>query len=476
MRIQPILILLTAVFATCAPPPDSPAVSTSERPNILFIAVDDLRPELGAYGKGIIHSPNIDRLAARGMLFQNAYCNVPVCGASRASLMTGIRPTRDRFVDYSTRISEDAPGVTTLHGHFKENGYYSVALGKVLHHASDRGEDYSEPNWRPTLGAGKGRDYHSPEAMRRVLEAGDGRGPAFERGVIADSAYWDGKIAARAVEKINQLVGKEQPFFLAVGFMKPHLPFNAPERYWELYDSVHFEMPATYFRAQGTPEEIFHNSGELRNYVGVPEDKILPESYARQLIHGYYASVSFIDAQIGKVLDALEATGEVDNTIVVLWGDHGWNLGDHTMWCKHTLFNTSLRVPLIVAAPGFDAARSRAMVEYVDLFPTLTELAGLPRVDQLDGESLVPLLRNPDAEWTDAVYTRWYDGDNLTTDRYSYTEWRDTAGERYARVLFDHRNDSLEVKNVAEDVEYEAVITDLSIRLSEERDKTETLR
>ncbi|MGB3802365.1 MAG: sulfatase [Lewinella sp.] len=431
-------------------------------PNVLFIAVDDLRPELGAYGRSIVHSPNIDRLAARAMRFTNAYCNVPVCGASRASLMTGIRPTRNRFVDYSTRIEEDAPGVTTLHGHFKENGYYSVALGKVLHHTDDREDDYNEPNWRPTVGAGKGRDYHSPKAMAMVAEGSGGRGPAFERGVLADSAYWDGKIAARAVDYVDKLAAGDQPFFLAVGFMKPHLPFNAPERYWQRYDSVDFELPPTYFRGDGTPEELLHNSGELRNYLEVPEDRILPEDYARTLIHGYYASVSFVDAQIGKVLDALEATGEADNTIVILWGDHGWNLGDHTMWCKHTVFNSSLRVPLLIDAPGLVAGTAAAMVEYVDLFPTLAELAGLPRPDQLDGRSLVPLLQDPDREWDNAVFTRWYDGDNITTDRYAYTEWRDTTGELYARALFDHHTDSLETNSVARDHRYQAIVDSLS--------------
>ena len=453
---------LATCLLGCGRQPSETAAAESGPPNVLFIAIDDLRPELGAYGRPIIHSPNIDRLAARGMTFVNAYCNVPVCGASRASLMTGIRPTRNRFVDYSTRITEDAPGAVTLHGHFKQHGYYSVALGKVLHHADDRAEDYSEPNWRPGVGAGKGRDYHSPAAMALVLEDEDGRGPAFERGVEADSSYWDGKIAERAVDYLTRLAAQEQPFFLAVGFMKPHLPFNAPERYWQRYDSVDFDPPPTYSRSESIPDQLYHNSGELRNYVGVPGDAILPADYARQLIHGYYASVSFVDAQIGKVLDALEATGEADNTIVVLWGDHGWNLGDHTLWCKHTVFNSSLRVPLLIDAPGYEPGRSPAQVEYVDLFPTLAELAGLPLPEQLDGESLVPLLEKPDRAWEANVFTRWHDGDNVTTDRYAYTEWRDTAGAVYARALFDHERDSLETTNVALYPDYQTVADSLA--------------
>jgi arylsulfatase A-like enzyme len=224
-------------------------------------------------------------------------------------------------------------------------------------------------------------------------------------------------------------------------------------------------MPATYYRAEGTPNAIHHNSGELRNYVGVPEDKILPEDYARQLIHGYYASVSFTDAQVGRVLDALEASGEADNTIIVLWGDHGWNLGDHAMWCKHTPFNSSLRVPLMIHAPGQSPGRSPAMVEYVDVFPTLADLAGLELPAQLQGKSLLPLLKNPNQEWSDAVFTRWKQADNITTERYSYTEWYNNEGDRYARTLFDHANDSLEVSNLAERTEWIEVVEELAARL-----------
>lgn len=471
-------LLFIVLLCTCAPRPNAPATKAiAERPpNVLFIAVDDLRPELGVYGKAHIHSPNIDRLAASGTLFTNAYCNVPVCGASRASLMTGIRPTRDRFVDFRTRITEDAPGVVTLHGHFKANGYYTLGMGKVLHHANDREEDYSEPHWKPDVAPGAGRDYQTPEGIAQVNEADDGRGPAFERGKVADSAYADGKIADRAIARIAELGGKDQPFFMAVGFMKPHLPFNVPEKYWALYDPRSIQLPVTYSREDQTPKQLFHGSGELHNYTGVPEEVVLPVDYARTLIHGYYASVSYVDSQIGRVLDALEASGEADNTIVVLWGDHGWNLGDHTLWCKHTVFNTSIRVPLIVRAPGRDAGSSPAMVEYIDLFPTLAELAGLVLPDQLDGESLVPLIDDPAKDWDDAVYTRWFSGDNITTEMFSYTEWRDSSGQQYERALFDHRTDSLETLNVAEDMSYRDVVSGLSERLGRELRRTRELR
>lgn len=442
--------------------------TTPKPPNVLFIAVDDLRPELASFGKEHIQSPNIDRIAAMGTVFSNAYCNVPVCGASRASIITGMRPLRNRFINYKTRITEDAPGAVTLHGHFKANGYHAAAMGKVLHHPNDREEDYSEANWTPGVGAGAGRDYQMAENIAQI-SGSKGIGPAFERGDVADSAYWDGKIAARAADflmnRANASSDDEKPFFLAVGFKKPHLPFNAPAKYWDLYDSGEIKLPPTYFRSEDTPDAIFHNSGELRAYVGVPEDEILPEEYARKLIHGYYASLSYMDAQLGRVLDALEESGQADNTIIVLWGDHGWNLGDHTMWCKHTPFNTSLRVPLIFAVPGYKAGRSPGMVEFVDIFPTLCDLAGLEKPSQLQGKSLLPLMEDPSREWSDAVFTRWHSADNITTTRYSYTEWYDDEGKRYARSLFDHETDSLEVNNLAEKDDYKEIVSGLAARL-----------
>lgn len=462
----PALLFLGLLLCTCGQRPETPAAETNQPPNVLFIAVDDLRPELASFGKGMIHSPNIDRLAATGTAFTNAYCNVPVCGASRASIMTGMRPTRNRFWDYKTKISEDAPDAVTLHGHFKANGYYTAAIGKILHHAADRAEDYNEPNWKPGVGGGAGRDYQMPENIATANdEAFDGRGPAFERGQVDDTTYWDGKTADYAVTKIGQLAPKEQPFFLAIGFAKPHLPFNAPEKYWALYDKADIQLPPTYYRAEGTPDAIHHNFGELRSYAGVPEDDILPEDYAKKLIHGYYASVSFMDAQLGRVLDALEASGEADNTIIVFWGDHGWNLGDHAMWCKHTPFNTSLRVPLIFSGPGYKPGRSSGMVEYVDVFPTLCDLAGLEKPTQLQGKSLVPLIDDPNQEWSDAVFTRWKEADNITTTRYAYTEWYDDEGNRFARTLFDHITDSLEVNNLAEKPEFLPVVEELAARL-----------
>lgn len=466
----PLALLLTACASSPTESP-APAAAPTGPPNVLFIAVDDLRPQLGCYGHPGVHSPNIDALAASGTRFANAYCNVPVCGASRASLLTGMRPTRTRFVDYDARIEQEAPDAKTIPGHFREHGYYAVAIGKILHFPDDRSGDYSEPNWRPDYDAagdqGGWRNYLRPENRAISARHDNGAGPPFEAADVPDTAYYDGQTAQRAVEKIAELSQRDQPFFLGVGFLKPHLPFTAPQRYWDQYDPAQFELPPTYFRAEGTPEAIYHNSGELRfGYAGVPEQDPLPEDYARRLIHGYHACVSYTDAQIGRVLNALDEAGVADNTVVVLWGDHGWNLGDHTIWCKHSVFSTSLRTPLIIRQPGKPAGQvSPALTEFVDLFPTLCEAAGLPRPARLDGRSLVPLLSDPDQDWSDAIYTRWKNADNVTTERYSYSEWRNDDGDHYATTLFDHRSDSLELVNLADVPGLDSVRTRLRARL-----------
>lgn len=319
------LSLLFSVIMILAMAEERAALRAADptRPNVLFIAVDDLRPELACYGQQQIHSPNIDRLAKSGVLFQRAYCMVPTCGASRASLMTGIRPARKRFVDHLTWAEKDAPGATTLNTHFKRNGYYTVSLGKVFHHPTDNAEGWSEPAWRPkgvpTYRVPENNDLHE----QRSKELGDrGRGPAYESGDVADDAYADGVLAAKAIADLQRLAAKEEPFFLAVGFFKPHLPFVAPKKYWDLYDHEQIRLPDNYHVPKDAPPESIHTSGELRAYAGIPAKGPVSDETARNLIHGYYACVSYTDAQIGKLLDELDRLELSDNTIVVLWGDH----------------------------------------------------------------------------------------------------------------------------------------------------------
>lgn len=443
----PALILLTVATATTA------GWSADSRPNVLFIAVDDLRPELGCYGKSHIHSPNIDRLAASGVLFERAYCMVPTCGASRASLMSGIRPSRNRFVNYLAWAEKDAPGITTLNTQFRRHGYYTVSLGKVFHHPTDNAEGWSEPAWRPR-GVPTYRDPASIERQReRAREPGNSnrkRGPAYESADVADDAYADGVVAERAIADLRRLNEKEEPFFLAVGFFKPHLPFVAPRKYWDLYDHDQIHLPETYHVPENAPAEAIHNFGELRAYADIPAKGPVSDETARNLIHGYYACVSYTDAQIGKLLDELERLGIDDETIVILWGDHGWNLGEHTLWCKHCCFETSLHVPLIVRAPSVTAGqRTAGLTEFIDIYPSLCELAGLPLPEHLHGRSFAPLLHDPDQEWKPAAISRYRNGDSIRTAGYRYTEYTSNAGNLTARMLYDHEQDPQEDHNIA---------------------------
>jgi arylsulfatase A-like enzyme len=432
--------------------------------NILFIAVDDLRPQLGCYGNTLVQSPNIDRLAREGALFDRAYCQVPVCGASRASLMTGVRPTRTRFLNYNTWAIQDAPGVIALPQHFRHHGYTTISLGKIFHHVADAPESWSMPAWRPKTTRGNWRDYADPENQRATDS--DGRGPPYESSDVADGAYADGKIATRAVVELQRLKQANQPFFLAVGFLKPHLPFNAPRRYWDLYDPASIQLPDNYHPPQDVPAQAMHNWGELRSYQGVPKRGPVPEEMALKLVRGYHACVSYMDAQVGRVLDELDRLGLKNNTIVVLWGDHGWNLGEHTLWCKHCNFDNALRVPLLLRVPGHEPARrSSALVEFVDLYPTLCELGNLPLPEHLEGTSLVPLLKDPARPWKPAVFSRWIAGDSIRTDRYLYTEWPARANSGPARMLFDHHADPDENTNVAELPDNAALVKELSERL-----------
>ena len=423
----------------------------AERPNVLFIAVDDLRPELACYGKPHVHSPNIDRLATSGVLFERAYCMVPTCGASRASLMTGIRPARKRFVNYRTWARKDAPGITTLNTQFKKSGYYTVSLGKVFHHPEDNAEGWSEPAWRP-----KGISwYRRPENHQlheqRQQQAERKRGPAWESADVPDNDYADGVLAERAIADLRRLKAKDEPFFLAVGFFKPHLPFIAPMKYWNLYDRSKIQLPDNYYVPKDAPQESIHTSGELRAYAGIPAKGPVSGDSARNLIHGYYACVSYTDALIGKLLDELDRLELADKTIVVLWGDHGWNLGEHTLWCKHSCYETSMQIPLIVRAPGIKGGQRRsALIESVDIYPALCELAAIPLPEHLQGRSFATLMKEPNSEWKSAAVGRYRNGDTIRTNTLRYTEYTNAQGQVTSRMLYDHAIDPSEDVNVAE--------------------------
>jgi arylsulfatase A-like enzyme len=425
-------------------------IFAAEHPNVLFIAVDDLRPELACYGKQHIHSPNIDRLAKNGVLFERAYCMVPTCGASRASLMTGIRPARNRFVNYLTWAEKDAPGITTFNTQFRKSGYYTVSLGKIFHHPEDNAKGWSEPAWIP-----KGIPwYRQPENdelhKKRQKQGKRKRGPAWESADVPDNAYADGVLAERAIADLRRLKTNDQPFFLAVGFFKPHLPFIAPKKYWDLYDRERIQLPDNYRVPKDAPKESIHSSGELRAYSGIPAKGPVSDDTARNLIHGYYACVSYTDALIGKLLDKLDRLELADDTVVVLWGDHGWNLGEHTLWCKHSCYETSMQIPLIVRAPGIKHGQRRSgLIESIDLYPSLCELAGLPFPEHLQGQSFATLMKSPEAEWKSVAVGRYRNGDTIRTHAFRFTNYTNAKGQLTSRMLYDHDADPNENVNVS---------------------------
>jgi arylsulfatase A-like enzyme len=433
------------------------------KPNILFIAVDDLRPELNFYGASHIKSPNIDRLASEGLSFTRAYCNVPVCGASRASLMTGIKPTKNRFVDYNTYAGQDVPGAISIPEHFRDHGYHTISNGKVFHHQDDMPDSWSEAAWRPDAIEGNWRDYVSAENLAISETTEDGRAWPYEMSDAGDEAYFDGKIANKTIEDLKKLKNTDQPFFLAVGFLKPHLPFNAPKKYWDLYPEETISLPDNYYVPQNAPKAAIHNFGELRNYYGVPKTGPVSDDMARTLIRGYYACVSYTDAQIGKLLTALDELDLRKNTIVILWGDHGWQLGEHSLWCKHSNFDIAMRVPMTISAPGYKGdISSNSLTEYIDIYPSLCELAGLELPSQLHGKSFVPLMVNPDQKHKDILYSRFVFGESIITDRYLFTEWYDREDQFTGRMLYDHFNDPEENINISEFPENLALVDSLS--------------
>ena len=479
MRLHPALLVLLALAAGCALNPTTRATERGgaadaggvaerltppdrDRPNVLFIVVDDLRPALGAYGDRAAVTPNLDRLAASSVVFERAYANVPVCGASRASLLTGLRPTQERFLTYFTRADADAPQAPTLPGFFKGRGYHTASVGKVFHNPEDSQDSWSEPLWHPWYQPGASptwRNYLRPEnnAIEAATSNPMGRGaggPPYERVAVPDSAYYDGQIALEAARTLRRLAGGADPFFLAVGFLKPHLPFNAPARYWGLHPYGEVELPQSGALPLGAPAEAWrvHGWGELRSYAGVPAEGPVPDSLARRLVQGYRAATSYVDAQVGLVLDKLDRLGLAENTVVVLFGDHGFSLGEHGLWSKHSTFDVALRAPLIVRAPGVRAGRAAGLVEFVDLFPSLVDLAGLPAPAGLQGESFVPLLRDPGGAGKDAVFARYQEAEAVKTDGHLYTEWlaEGAAGDSVeARMLYDHRADPRETVNLA---------------------------
>jgi iduronate 2-sulfatase len=460
------------------------SASAQQRPNVLFIAVDDLRTETGCYASKIVKSPNIDRLAARGLVFDRAYCQQAVCSPSRSSLLTGTRPDTTKVWDLETHFRKALPDVVTLPQHFKNNGYFVQGMGKIYHPGFD-----DMPTWSvPWQGPGRKAKQYGLEENRQMLarkrkegiaagKTGKAlssyvRGPAFELSDVPDETFADGVVADLAIAALKEMKEKNQPFFLAVGFARPHLPFVAPKKYWDMYDPAQIELATNKFRPKDAPAYAVQPGGEMRVYEGIPKGPI-PDDLARQLKHGYYASISYMDAQLGKVLDELDKLGLAQNTIIVLWGDHGWKLGEHDAWCKHTNVENDTNAPLILSAPGMKSAgkHTQALVEFVDVYPTLTELAGLPLLTHLEGTSAKPLLDDPNRAWKSAAFSQYprtpagkkLMGYTMRTDRYRFTRWvlRDDPSKIEAVEMYDHKVDPQENQNIADVSENQELVKQL---------------
>jgi len=415
-----------------------------KKQNILFISIDDFRPKISSYGETKMITPNIDKLASEGLQFNNAYTNIAVCGASRASIMTGIRPSEKRFNDFSTRASVDTPDAIPLNQIFKENGYETISYGKIYHHKDDFQEYWTEKD-----GGQIQSDFQDPISIARIENAERGeygkKQPTFEYPDVDDYAYNDGKITKRAINKLKALKSKNKPFFMAIGYVSPHLPFIQPKKYWDMYDHDAIKLADNSFQPKNSPDiaiEAQHNSAEMRkNYLDIPENGKLDDSLARNLIHGYYASVTYMDALIGELIKALDDLGLRENTTIVFWSDHGYFLGEHGFWCKHSTFEEAVKIPFIISSPNHIKNKTTAsFTELVDVYPTLCEIANIKAPTYLQGESLIPVLENPSTILKTEVYTRYKQGEAVIDKDFSYTEFYE--GEKYlGNMLYDNLND-----------------------------------
>lgn len=457
-------LLLAALLLTCRMTPavilQTNSRATVARPNVLFIALDDLKPTIGAFGDKLAKTPNMDRLAAGGTVFHNAYAQWPVCGPSRASLMTALRPESTGVMDLKTNMRAKDPNVLALPQYFKQQGYATTGVGKIYDpRCVDDRKLQDAPSWSIPY-ADLPYEQVRFENAKKVVMAPN----------VADTELLDGQIAKRGVELLRQLSKDGKPFFLGVGFKKPHLPFIAPKKYWDLYQREQFTLAPHQGGIANDSGYATHDSNEFRGYEGVPKTGPIPEELQREAMHGYYACVSYVDAQVGLLLKELETLGLMKNTIIVLWGDHGFHLGDHGMWGKHSTLENATRVPLIIRAPqASKTAQTKAPVELADMFPTLCELAGLAVPKQLHGRSLAPVLQGKRDSVREGAITVFRNkgalGYSFRTSRYRYTEWIGKFGKPVARELYDYESDPLEKVNVVGETKNAALVDKLAKQL-----------
>ena len=483
---------------------------SAERPNVLMIIVDDLKPLTGAYGDPYAVTPAMDALANQGTLFLNAQCQQAVCGASRASALTGLRPDTVHVWDFQSRMRDDLPDLVTLPQYFKQQGYHTASIGKIYDprccdgHSTNDAPSWSQPHTTvdtPHLFWEYFGDPHTKAKMTKLEAEAIAAGAKGRNAIkdhmnympvtecmetdVPDNFYGDGMRTDRAIELLAEFKDQDQPFFLALGYKKPHLPFVAPKKYWDLYERGKLPLAAYQQMPEGAPAFHFQDSWELRSgYAPIPEG-ILPQEMQREMVHGYYACVSYIDEQIRKVMEALEANGQAENTIIVLWGDHGWHLGDHGMWCKHTNYEQAARVPLIVVDPRIRKPGNRVTqpVEFLDMAPTLAELAGLPALAAFEGMSMAPLLKDPSAGFKPfavSQFARSHGAPNnlmgyaFRNERYRLILWIEMdfkGGERSGPVvateLYDYQTDPLETVNLAANPEHGELVKALTNEAAE---------
>ena len=447
-----------------------------KKPNVLLLYMDDLRPELNSYGATHIYSPNIDKLSKIGVQFNEAYANVAVCGASRASMLTGIYPARNYFIDYKTRTDVEKKDIVSLPKHLKNNGYTTISNGKIYHFLDDNWEVWDEVWWPYAFEGSKEikpidwweslwKDYQTNE--NKNLENLTGKGPAFEKAVVDDSVLIDGLLTNKVIRDIKRLKNESSPFFLTAGFISNHLPFIAPKRFWDMYDYESIKLPKNDIPPLNSPSISISNNSELINgYLGIPKKGDLSEDLSKKLKHGYYATVSYVDYLVGKIIITLEEEELLENTIIIFVSDHGFNLKEHSQWGKYTSHRISGRVPLIIYDPKTKSSiNSNSLVELVDIYPTVLDLLELESPDHvLEGKSLVNILKDPMCENKSHVFMKNAKGYTIKTTDFSYTEYLKLKDNRplIGNMLFDHNNDKDETINLSSDIRYKNVVDSLS--------------
>ncbi|SMC80285.1 sulfatase [Cellulophaga tyrosinoxydans] len=436
---------------------------TKNQPNVLVFYVDDLRAELGCYGSKTAITPNIDKLASEGVMFNKAYVQQAICAPSRMSTLTGLRPETLGIYSIFTPLRKVHKDVVTMPQLFKENGYKTISLGKVYHHSFDDKESWT------TQFEKDGNSYLKPEnitLLEKLKKEGNKNlnGPAFEDADVEDEAYKDGRVAKNAIETLHKV--KDDKFLMFVGLSKPHLPFSAPKKYWDLHNKNDFEVPS-----RGKPKDMYKlaltNWGELRGYYGIPAEGDLDDDLTKTLIQGYHACVSYIDAQVGKVMQTLEALDLRKSTMVIFMSDHGYKIGEYGAWNKHSNVEIDVRVPLIISRETKYESRlagvtSDALVENVDIFSTLVDVCNL-KGPKSDGKSLIPVLDNPKIKWDEIATSVYPRGNKImgctsTDGEWRYTEWRDAKTHEVIQAeLYEHKNSLLSFVNLSGNLKYALV-------------------